>query len=67
MPCLFSCKHCGLLDGDRRARRRARFAPVEFEQVAANDDLFCLESYFSSSLHRLVLSSGEFIKPLGAP
>lgn len=62
MLCLFSYQHCGLLGGDLWSRCRARVAPVEFEQVSANDDPFCLESYFSSSLHRLVpSSSGEFI------
>jgi len=58
----FSYQYCGLLDGDLGGRCRARVAPVEFEQIAAYDDLFCLQSYFSSSLHRLVPSpSGEFI------
>ena len=57
--CLFSDHHCGLLDGDRGGRRRARFAPVEFEQLASYDDLLGLESYFSSSLHRLVPSSSD--------
>jgi hypothetical protein len=63
---LFSYQHCGLLDRDRGRRCRARIAPFEFEQVTANNDLLGLESYFSSSLHRLIpFSSVEFIHHKG--
>jgi hypothetical protein len=63
---LFPYQYCGLFGGDLCRRCRARLAPVEFEQLTANDDLLCLKSYFSSSLHRLVpSSSGEFINSDG--
>jgi hypothetical protein len=67
MLCLFSDQHCGLLDGDRGGRRRARVASVEFEQVTAYDDLLGLESYFSSSLHRLVPSLPANSSTAGGP
>jgi hypothetical protein len=62
---LLSYQHCGLLGSDLWSRGRARLAPVDFAQLTAKDDPFCLESYFSSSLHQLIPSSGESIKTPG--
>ena len=52
--CLFSSQYGGQLGGDHRSRFRARLAPDDFGQLAANDEPLCLEDYFSSSLHQLL-------------
>jgi hypothetical protein len=57
---LVSYQNRGLIGGDLWSRRFALVAPVAFAQLTANDYLLCLESYFSSALHRLIpSSSGE--------